>query len=125
MQAFLIPLQIFNQVSAKLNPAMCLAQWVTGSLNGVDFICLSLAEVAGAFVGEQEGRCGSCKGSCWLQVQRLSALQVRVCGTGDAAWAGLAVRRQQKGTHWMRAASSDSMPARVFVHCPAASTLLA
>eukprot|EP00879_Flechtneria_rotunda_P012021 GHRR01012555.1.p1 GENE.GHRR01012555.1~~GHRR01012555.1.p1 ORF type:complete len:447 (+),score=108.93 GHRR01012555.1:2005-3345(+) len=49
--AFLAPLQIFSKVSAKLNPAMCLAQWVWGNLTGVDFICLSLAEIAGAFVG--------------------------------------------------------------------------
>lgn len=50
--AFLAPLYIFGKVSAKLNPAMCLAQWVWGNLTGVDFVCLSLAEFAGAFVGE-------------------------------------------------------------------------
>uniref|UniRef100_A0A383VRT2 Aquaporin n=1 Tax=Tetradesmus obliquus TaxID=3088 RepID=A0A383VRT2_TETOB len=49
--AFLAPLHIFGKVSAKLNPAMCLAQWVWGNLTGVDFVCLSLAEFAGAFVG--------------------------------------------------------------------------
>lgn len=49
--AFFAPLQAFAKVSAKLNPAMCLAQWVWGNLTGVDFICLSLAELAGAFVG--------------------------------------------------------------------------
>ncbi|KAF6255239.1 aquaporin-like protein [Scenedesmus sp. NREL 46B-D3] len=49
--AFLAPLQIFGRVSAKLNPAMCLAQWVWGNVSGVDFVCLSLAEFAGAFVG--------------------------------------------------------------------------
>eukprot|EP00775_Hariotina_reticulata_P013573 gene13573-13698_t len=49
--AFLAPLQIFSKVSAKLNPAMCLAQWVWGNLTGIDFICLSLADIAGAFVG--------------------------------------------------------------------------
>lgn len=50
--AFFAPLQAFAKVSAKLNPAMCIAQWVWGNLTGVDFICLSLAELAGAFVGE-------------------------------------------------------------------------
>eukprot|EP00882_Tetradesmus_deserticola_P024665 GHRQ01026971.1.p1 GENE.GHRQ01026971.1~~GHRQ01026971.1.p1 ORF type:complete len:222 (+),score=87.52 GHRQ01026971.1:79-744(+) len=49
--AFLAPLHIFGRVSAKLNPAMCLAQWVWGNISGVDFVCLSLAEIAGAFVG--------------------------------------------------------------------------
>jgi glycerol uptake facilitator-like aquaporin len=49
--AFLAPLHIFGRVSAKLNPAMCLAQWVWGNITGVDFVCLSLAEFAGAFVG--------------------------------------------------------------------------
>eukprot|EP00878_Enallax_costatus_P005388 GHUV01005657.1.p1 GENE.GHUV01005657.1~~GHUV01005657.1.p1 ORF type:complete len:450 (+),score=58.99 GHUV01005657.1:486-1835(+) len=49
--AFFAPLQIFSKVSAKLSPAMCLAQWVWGNITGVDFICLSLAEFAGAFVG--------------------------------------------------------------------------
>jgi glycerol uptake facilitator-like aquaporin len=34
-----------------LNPAMCLAQWEWGNITGVDFVCLSLAEFAGAFVG--------------------------------------------------------------------------
>jgi glycerol uptake facilitator-like aquaporin len=52
--AFLAPLQIFSKVSAKLNPAMCLAQWVWGNLNGIEFICLSLAEIAGAFVGKHQ-----------------------------------------------------------------------
>jgi glycerol uptake facilitator-like aquaporin len=56
--AFFAPLQIFAKVSAKLNPAMCLAQWVWGNLTGVDFICLSLAELAGAFVGEIHKRLG-------------------------------------------------------------------
>lgn len=50
--AFFAPLQAFAKVSAKLNPAMCLAQWVWGNITGVDFVCLSLAELAGAFVGE-------------------------------------------------------------------------
>ena len=54
----MIPLQIFNQVSAKLNPAMCLAQWITGNLNGVDFVCLSLSEIAGAFCGEAPAAAG-------------------------------------------------------------------
>eukprot|EP00775_Hariotina_reticulata_P013572 gene13572-13697_t len=49
--AFLAPLQVFCKVSANFNPAMCLAQWVWGNLTGIDFICLSLAEIAGAFVG--------------------------------------------------------------------------
>jgi hypothetical protein len=52
--AFLAPLHIFGKVSAKLNPAMCLAQWVWGNLTGVDFVCLSLAEFAGAFAGGLE-----------------------------------------------------------------------
>lgn len=50
--AFLIPLQTLSKVSAKLNPAMCLAQLVWGNISGVDFVCLSLAEVAGALVGK-------------------------------------------------------------------------
>jgi glycerol uptake facilitator-like aquaporin len=50
--AFFAPLQAFAKVSAKLNPAMCIAQWMWGNLTGVDFVCLSLAELAGAFVGE-------------------------------------------------------------------------
>jgi glycerol uptake facilitator-like aquaporin len=65
--AFLAPLHIFGKVSAKLNPAMCLAQWVWGNITGVDFVCLSLAEFAGAFVGEQDwaySSCSSCSGSC-------------------------------------------------------------
>lgn len=57
-QAFFPPLQIFGQLSAKLNPAMCLAQWIAGQLNGVDFVCLSLSELAGAFVGEWAGWVG-------------------------------------------------------------------
>lgn len=50
--AFFAPLQAFAKVSAKLNPAMCIAQWMWGNLTGVEFVCLSLAELAGAFVGE-------------------------------------------------------------------------
>jgi glycerol uptake facilitator-like aquaporin len=46
------------QVSAKLNPAMCLAQWVWGNLTGADFVALSLSELAGAFVGA--GSAASC-----------------------------------------------------------------
>ncbi|KIY95850.1 putative glycerol uptake facilitator protein [Monoraphidium neglectum] len=49
--AFLPPLQIFQLISAKLNPAMCLAQAIWGNITWVDFVVLSLAEVAGAFVG--------------------------------------------------------------------------
>jgi len=49
--AFLPPLQIFGVVSANLNPAMCLAKWVAGYIDGTTFICVSLSEVAGAFVG--------------------------------------------------------------------------
>jgi len=49
--SFYIFLQAFGGVSAKLNPAMCLAQWIAGIITGVDFLCLSLGEVAGAFCG--------------------------------------------------------------------------
>lgn len=49
--AFLPPLLIFQLVSAKLNPAMCLAQAVFGNIGWLDFAVLSLAEVAGAFLG--------------------------------------------------------------------------
>jgi glycerol uptake facilitator-like aquaporin len=62
--AFLAPLHIFGKVSAKLNPAMCLAQWVWGNLTGVDFVCLSLAEFAGAFVGE----CRLLRRLCMMQL---------------------------------------------------------
>lgn len=49
--AFLPPLQAFQLISAKLNPAMCLAQAIWGNITWVDFVVLSLAEVAGAFLG--------------------------------------------------------------------------
>jgi glycerol uptake facilitator-like aquaporin len=48
---FFVWLQVFGGVSAKLNPAMCLAQWIAGIITGGDFVVLSLAEFAGAFVG--------------------------------------------------------------------------
>ncbi|KAJ1568717.1 hypothetical protein HK405_014639 [Cladochytrium tenue] len=49
--AFGVAIQFFSYASAHINPAMCLALWINGSLDGKDFVALSLAEMAGGFVG--------------------------------------------------------------------------
>jgi glycerol uptake facilitator-like aquaporin len=49
--AFFVFIQAFGGISAKFNPSMCLANWITGSLTGVEFLVLSLAEIAGSFLG--------------------------------------------------------------------------
>ncbi|KAJ3209230.1 hypothetical protein HDU67_006310 [Dinochytrium kinnereticum] len=47
--AFTTAIQIFSYASAHINPAACLALWVRGDLDAVDFFALSAAEMCGGF----------------------------------------------------------------------------
>ncbi|KAJ3001540.1 UNVERIFIED_CONTAM: hypothetical protein HDU68_006799, partial [Siphonaria sp. JEL0065] len=45
--SFTVAIMMFGYASAHLNPAMCLALWIKGSLSFTDFLALSLSELAG------------------------------------------------------------------------------
>ncbi|KAI8853780.1 hypothetical protein BC829DRAFT_277068 [Chytridium lagenaria] len=47
--AFTVAIQIFSYASAHINPAACIALWVRGDIDAVDFFALSAAEMAGGF----------------------------------------------------------------------------
>ncbi|KAJ1568716.1 hypothetical protein HK405_014638 [Cladochytrium tenue] len=49
--AFGMAFQLFSYASSFANPALCLAMWINGAMDGKDFVALSLAEMAGGFVG--------------------------------------------------------------------------
>ncbi|KFM27923.1 putative glycerol uptake facilitator protein [Auxenochlorella protothecoides] len=49
--AFGFATMMFDHVSAYLNPAACLFQWVVGNINGTEFLALAFSELAGAFLG--------------------------------------------------------------------------
>ncbi|KAL6784513.1 hypothetical protein ACKKBF_B02105 [Auxenochlorella protothecoides x Auxenochlorella symbiontica] len=49
--SFGIAITLFNYISAHLNPASCLALWIIGKINGLEFLALSASEFLGAFLG--------------------------------------------------------------------------
>ena len=49
--AFFPAIQIFDRISAHLNPAMCAALWTIGQLQAQDFFALAAVEFGGAFLG--------------------------------------------------------------------------
>lgn len=49
--AFFVSLAIWNGVSARMNPAVLLGDWVLGELDAAEFFALAAAEMGGALVG--------------------------------------------------------------------------
>ncbi|KAJ3329294.1 hypothetical protein HDU91_003898, partial [Kappamyces sp. JEL0680] len=49
--AISLSVAIFHPISAHVNPASLLADWIMNEVTGVEFVVLSLAEIAGAFTG--------------------------------------------------------------------------
>jgi glycerol uptake facilitator-like aquaporin len=47
---------VLGRVSAAINPAMLLARVTLGQMDGVTFVVLSLADIAGAMMGELRNR---------------------------------------------------------------------
>jgi glycerol uptake facilitator protein len=49
--AFSMGIYFFQFASAHLNPAFCLTLWINNKITGTEFVALSAAEFAGAFIG--------------------------------------------------------------------------